>query len=102
MSYFEPKKRTTSGANFIIDQRKRFAELCNQAKKIIVVGLKPRKYDMHIWEPLVQASGEIIYCGGSDSEVFAKWSNANDRASDKALDGYFKDQFEEICFELFD
>lgn len=101
MSYFEPKKRTTSGANFISGQRKRFAELCNQAKKIVVVGLKPRFHDIHIWNPLAETSAEIVYCGGGDSGEFLNWSKKSHRAVDKALEGYFEDQFDKICLELF-
>jgi len=99
MSYFEPSKRTTSGANFIESQRKRFAELVEGAEKIAIIGLRVREHDKHIWEPLSKTSAKIIYCAGNSAgDEFKKWSNKNrEKKTDfLVLNSYFNEGFEEI------
>lgn len=99
MSYFEPSKRTTSGANFIEAQRKRFAELVDKAEKIAIIGLRVREHDKHIWEPLSKTSAKIIYCAGNFAgDEFRKWSseNRNNKVDSLILNSYFKEGFSEI------
>lgn len=99
MSYFEPEKRVTSGTNFIEDQKQKWANLCNSANEIYVIGVNPKESDCHIWEPLKQTQAKIIYCGGtSGGEIFEKWSNSANRSQkDIILKGYFQYEFENIC-----
>lgn len=102
MSYFEPSKRTTSGANFIQEQRKRYEDLVNKAEKILIVGLRVREHDEHIWKPLSNAKATLIYCSGnSASEEFKKWANKNRNGKvDKVLAQYFSESFDQIIEEL--
>jgi hypothetical protein len=101
MSYFEPRKTTTSGANFIEGQRQRFNELIKYADTIAVLGIKVRTHDGHIWEPLKNSPAKIVYCGGSAGDEFMDWSNAErPDSSDLDLGGYFADKFDDIVNEL--
>lgn len=102
MSYFEPSKRTTSGANFIEAQRKRFIDLVNEAEKIAIVGLRVREHDKHIWEPLSKTKAKLIYCSGkSAGEEFSKWLEKNrNEKNDVILNSYFQDEFDNIIGEL--
>lgn len=99
MSYFEPQKRTTSGANLIADQRQRWTQLCANAATIVVVGVHPRSHDSHIWGPLRSSSANITYCGGaSGAAAFESWKRSSGRSgSDIILQGYFADEFEKLC-----
>ncbi len=102
MSYFEPQKATTSGANFIEGQRQRFSELVGCAKTVVVVGIRVRPHDGHIWGPLKDSAARIVYCGGNTAgNEFADWSNAERPGSnDLDLGGYFGDKFDDIVEEL--
>lgn len=99
MSYFEPYKRVTSGVNFIDEQKQKWADLCSTAKEIYLIGIKPRDNDSHIWDPLAKTPAKIIYCGGTKgAKRFKEWSRLVNRSSENlVLDGYFQDEFEEIC-----
>lgn len=99
MSYFDPSKETTSGANFIKGQRKRFAELVSEANTVEIIGLRVRAHDEHIWEPLAQTSAKIVYCSGKSSrEEFEIWASENrPNKTDIILPYYFSDGFEELC-----
>ena len=102
MSYFEPQKITTSGANFVEGQRQRFDELVQDADTIVVIGLRVRTHDEHIWSPLRNAPARIVYCSGNAAgEEFRDWSKAQRSESDDlVLSGYFADEFESLLEEL--
>ncbi len=102
MSYFEPQKRTTSGANLIADQRHRWLQMCTSATTIAVIGVHPRSHDSHIWEPLHLTKARIVYCGGpSAAAAFKTWKKTSGRtATDTVLYGYFANEFENICAEV--
>ncbi len=102
MSYFEPQKSNSSGRSFIVKQRKRYQELVVSSLKIAIIGLKVRSFDAHIWSPLAQTNAEIIYCSGKQAGAeFLEWSKQNrDGKSNKILEGYFADCFDDICREL--
>lgn len=102
MSYFEPQKRTTSGANLIADQRQRWVHLCANATTIAVIGVHPRSHDSHIWGPLRSTSARIVYCGGpSGASAFEAWKRSSGRnASDNVLHGYFANEFGNLCAAL--
>jgi len=102
MSYFEPEKKTTSGVNFIKQQRVRFSEVVSNASIIVIVGVKVRPNDNHIWDPLAKTSAKLIYCSGLRSgQEFDNWKNKmRSDNQDITLNGYFNDCFEQICNEL--
>ncbi len=99
MSYFEPQKRTTSGANLISEQRRRWDQLCASATTIAIIGVHPRSHDSHIWAPLHSSKAQIVYCGGAaGAAAFEEWRTSSGRSvSDKIFSGYFADEFENIC-----
>ncbi len=99
MSYFEPHKETTSGATFISRQRSRWSELVSQSKIVVLIGIKVRPHDEHIWNPLAYTEARIVYCSGeSSAREFEDWSSEV-RANRKniVLRGYFADEFDVLC-----
>lgn len=102
MSYFIPSKFTTSCANFIKSQRKRFQELVSKAEKIAVIGLKVRPHDQHIWDPISKSSAKVIYCSGMSGKDYRKWSKSNrsNAKSDSVLFTHWEQGFDDICKEL--
>lgn len=60
MSYFEPSKFTTSGANFIEDQRARLKTLIAEAPSIAVIGIQVREQDAHIWNALASTKSSRL------------------------------------------
>jgi hypothetical protein len=64
MSYFEPSKRTTSGVSFIEAQRALWEELAKGTTTLIIVGVKVRDHDHHIWDPVASTVARVIYCAG--------------------------------------
>jgi len=102
MSYFEPQKNTSAGVSFIRSQRERWSKLVSQARVIVVIGVKVRERDSHIWEPLKNTSAKIVYCGGSAAgKEFAKWHEKYRANKDCMIcQGYFADEFDLLCNEL--
>ena len=102
MCYFEARKRTTSGADFIERNRTRFSELVLHADRIAIVGIRVRPWDSHLWEPLGKAEGRIIYCSGlAAGGEFRAWGREQGRSdADTTLDGYFDASFNQLLSEL--
>ena len=99
MSYFDPLKMTTSCVNFIESQRERYDNLIQGARKVVIVGVRVRTHDTHIWSALSATQGEVIYCSGlSGAKEFNQWSQEQ-RASKTSvpLSSYFADSFPKIC-----
>jgi hypothetical protein len=99
MSYFVPSKQTTSGIDFINEQRKRYKDLVGEADNIAIIGLKVREHDKHIWEPLANTKAKLIYCSGKEgADEFSKWvSEHRTGKNDVVLRGFFKECFDELC-----
>lgn len=102
MSYFNPQKTNASGRSFIINQRKRYEELVQKSDKIVIVGLKVREHDTHIWNPIANTNAEIVYCAGKSGAVeFIEWSKENRHGKkDTIFEDYFAECFEAICSEM--
>lgn len=102
MSYFEPQKRTTSGINFVTDQRNRYNELVLGSSRIVIIGLKVRPHDTHIWNSLAETQATLIYCSGREGgSEFQKWTAENRKnKANRTFDGCFDYHFDEICEEL--
>jgi hypothetical protein len=74
MSYFEPSKRTTSGASFIEAQRARWGKLAGAATTLVIVGVKIRDHDHHIWDPVATTNARVIYCAGPTAALeYEQW-----------------------------
>ena len=101
MSYFEPQKRTTAGANLIATQRQRFGQLCANAARIAVVGIHPRSHDSHVWGPLQTSKAKLIYCGGPmGASAFEAWCKSIGRTGDVVLPGFFAAEFDNLCTSI--
>lgn len=100
MSYFELKKFTTSGANFIYSQRQRLIDLINNSKSIAVVGVQVREQDTHIWDALASTSAPIYYCSGRPGAIaYKKWQSGlpdNKRNGDFIAMNYWSNNFDAI------
>ena len=97
MSYFEYEKRATSGVDFIEEQKTKWGWLCSNAEKILVIGIKQRDHDGHIWKPLENTQAKIMFCGGPEScEGYQIWMDKHGR-SDEVLRGYFAEEFKNLC-----
>ncbi len=101
MSYFDRKKRSTSGASFIAAQHSRFEEAVLSCSRIAIIGLKVRPRDRHIWGPLARTSGRLIYCSRETAaKRFKNWAKKWRSGGDKVFDGDFDGHFDDICNEL--
>lgn len=99
MSYFDPLKMTTSCVNFIESQRERYNNLIQGASKVVIIGVRVRPHDTHIWSVLSATEGEVVYCSGlSGADEFNRWAQEQrpSKAS-VALSGYFAESFPKIC-----
>lgn len=99
MSYFDASKGTTSGANFIEDQRARYTQVVQSASTIVIVGVRARPHDRHLWEALAATDAELVYCsGGKAGQEFEEWAHHEREGKvSLALSGYFAECFEELC-----
>jgi len=102
MSYFDPAKLTTSGVNFIEEQRARYDAIVRGAKTVVIVGVKVRPHDRHLWEALAATNAEIVYCSGDAAgQEFAKWASDNRKGKvSEVLYGYFNENFDGLCARL--
>jgi hypothetical protein len=99
MSYFEPDKTTSSGTSFIKRQRNRWVALVEAARTVVVVGVKVRPSDSHLWSKIARTNGRVVFCAGqSAGEEFRLWAEAERYGKkNEVLSGYFADKFDEIC-----
>ena len=98
MCYFDPKKEALSGKNFIDGQKKRLNTLISQAENIAVIGVAVRLDDKHIWDPLIQTKGRLIYYSGNSSDnEFNKIKSKRYRSDDIVINKYFNEAFDEVC-----
>lgn len=99
MSYFEPKKDTTTGSSFIDEHRLRWHELAMSATTIVVVGVRVRPHDDHVWEPIASSAARVVYCAGSSgASEYRNWAaTTRARRRDRVLAGSFREEFSAIC-----
>jgi hypothetical protein len=102
MSYFEPAKRTSTGRSFIEGQRERWRQLVSTAAALVIIGVRVHPTDAHIWGPIAASPSRIVYCGGSSgAPEYAAWATTNRNGrTDLILNGFFRDEFDRICFEV--
>ena len=102
MSYFTHSKFTTSCKNFIDEERTRLANLIVEADDIVIIGIRIREDDKHVWKPLSKTSARITYCAGNEIKRYSAWAQANrlDHQADSKLQGHWKENFDGICSVL--
>lgn len=99
MSYFDPAKDTTSCVNFILEQRARYGAFVSSADRIAIVGVAVRPHDHHLWDPLADSPGDLVFCAGKDAaKAFQGWAaeNRSSRTS-QAYHTYFAESFNQLC-----
>lgn len=98
MSCFDTTKTTPTAKKFIQGQRERTKELIAAADLVVIVGVRVRKHDNHLWEPLSQAAGKLLYCAGKGgAEEFEEWRESHRcHNNDIVLPGYFDYHFKDI------
>ncbi len=101
MSYFEPSKVTMAGEQFLLQQRARYKQLIDKAEHIIVIGVKIREHDSHIWDPIKNTKGKFIYCSGpNETDQFNSWVQTyRSSCNNILLSGFWDEKYEKI-FEL--
>ncbi|GGM52678.1 hypothetical protein [Haloarcula argentinensis] len=97
MSLFRPDKHIQIGHSVIQDLQKNWANAVEEANKIAIIGVKPRKSDEHIWGQLSKTNADIYYIGGE--EPFNDWRNDN-RANSQ--DEFISDRFHTGFADLID
>ena len=102
MSYFDPAKFTTSGVNFIEEQRARYDAIVKAVKIVAIVGIMVRPRDKHIWEGLAATNAEVIYCSGKAAgQEFVQWADdKRRRKASRVLNTYFSEGFEDLCTSI--
>ncbi len=97
MSYFEPKKETLSGSDFILGQRAQYEQLISKANKIVIIGAKIRDYDTHLWKSLSETKATVLYCSGNDASGYQEYFKHNSlRKNDVILNDYFQSSLDKI------
>ncbi len=102
MSFFEPQKKTLSGANFIQGQRDRWETITQEASIVGLIGIRVRRGDEHIWRPLENTPAKLVYCSGSNaSAAFEEWAaEVRPNMDNLVIRSYFPDAFEQVCEEM--
>ena len=102
MSYFTRSKFTLSCKNFIDEHRIKLGNLIASADDIVIIGIRIREEDKHVWEPLSKTSARITYCAGNEIEKYLEWANTDrlNHQDDLKLKGYWKENFDKICSVL--
>jgi hypothetical protein len=102
MSYFEPEKTTSSGVSFIRSQRARWLSLVEEAEIIVIVGVRVRPSDSHIWNAIAKANAKVVYCSGpTAAPEYDEWAlRERPGKLNKILNGFFAKEFNEICNEV--
>lgn len=101
MSYFEPGKTSPAGRTFIARQRERWQALATNARTVVIVGVRVRPNDAHIWEAIAASQARVVYSGGRQGGAeYAAWANsARDGKADRVCEGFFKEEFTRLCEE---
>ena len=102
MSYYEPQKRATTGQEFLNEQRNRLNNLISNAERIIIVGVKIRDHDTHIWEVIKNANGRFVYCSGkNEKNTYDLWVNNHRLQKENVfINGTWSEKFDEVFNEL--
>lgn len=100
MSYFEPSKVAVTAPEFLENQRMLLGKAIGVAETIVIIGVKVREHDRHIWGPLQSTSATLVYCTPDSASIreFESWALATrPHSKDVKLRSSFQDAFDEIC-----
>lgn len=80
MCMFTLNKPSQISPHIFAGYRQKWAEKVSQAKRIVLVGVRPHVPDQHIWEPLASTDGAVYFVGSSSD--YENWlPSRNGRAS---------------------
>ena len=90
--HITPNKFISTGANIIKEQQLKLRQMIKQADKIVIIGMNINENDHHIWSPLAEAPGRILYISGKTvTQTFFEWSARHKRLHDHALASYWNE-----------
>lgn len=100
MSYFEPSKTVVTAPEFLVNQRTLLGNAIDVADTIVIIGVRVREHDRHIWDHLQSTSATLVYCSPAAVSIneFECWARVTrpDRTY-VTLPYSFQDAFDEIC-----
>ncbi|WP_456953124.1 hypothetical protein [Lysobacter sp. HA35] len=76
MSVYAIGKATPYNSGLVTEYRDAWATAARTAKRVVIVGVKVTEEDTHLWSPLADNRGAIMYVNPSsgDRQAFADWS----------------------------
>lgn len=99
MSLFRPDKHIQIGHSVVHDLQENWANAVEEADKIMIIGVKPRESDEHIWGELSETDADIYYIGGEES--FYDWrENNRDNLQDEFISNRFHTGFADLIDRL--
>jgi hypothetical protein len=69
MSLFAPGKPTPVARSLAATMRGQWASWARRADFIGIIGARPLFADTHVWDPIIEADGQIWYIGGKDDHA---------------------------------
>ena len=75
MTQTSPRRDDFAGGTLIQQMRNIWSMAVQRSNLLIIVGIGPRDYDKHVWDPIAAATGEIIYIGSRS--VLNDWHRCN-------------------------
>jgi len=75
MSIYTRGKPNQMAPEFIQSLQKRWADYIMYSDLICIIGIRPHPPDKHIWEPLANTDGKILFIG--NKERFESWAKEN-------------------------
>jgi hypothetical protein len=102
MSYFEKEKRSTAGEEYLMESRERLKCLIDNAERIIIIGVKIREHDEHIWNPIKHSNAKLIYCSGREERKEFEFFTNKFRSSKENhfVDGFWDEKFDEVFNQI--
>ena len=100
MSCFDTAKITPTAKQFVQQQRARIKELIAGANLVLIIGVRIREHDKHLWEPLATTFAGLLYCAGqTGAHEFESWrEESRIHTDDRVLPGYFSHHFGDIVY----
>lgn len=76
--------------------------MISNAERIIIVGVKIRDHDTHIWEVIKNANGRFVYCSGkNEKNTYDLWVNNHRLQKENVfINGTWSEKFDEVFNEL--
>ena len=97
ISMYAKGKEVSVCPSFVLAQQEMFADACERASRIIIIGVRVVSEDSHIWGPLSDSGAEITYYGDKVDEVkLREWEASVNRKNVNFVEGYFDKAVDQI------